>query len=159
MSSEPTRHVPGVEVYRVSQRRSRDTGGADWFADEIAIDFPSVSTAVDRMRDAFLAPEELPREMSVQIRVSALKAFTGTVVVLDMPLPGTCRTCGGRGETWSEPCGPCRGSGETLIRHPVQINVPPRSADGAWVRLRVTTPHALTTHVDVRVTIVNRECA
>lgn len=152
MSGEPTRRLdagPREIARRVAGAPSR----GEWFADEIAIDFPSVGAVVDRMRDAFLAPDELPRALRTEIVLSALEALTGTVVPLDLPVRGTCQACGGRGETWTELCQACRGSGEALFTHAVHVSVPPRVADGACIRLHVSAPHAPPTRVDVRVTI------
>ena len=151
MSSEPGRRLDEAEAAarRVRTRPPR----FDLFADEIAIDFPSVGAVVDRMRDAFLAPEEAPHAVTTEILLSPLDALTGTVVPLAIPVRGLCQACGGRGETWTEPCLPCRGSGEALLTHAVQISVPPRIVDGACIRLHVSTPQAPPTRVDVRVTI------
>lgn len=152
MSSEPTRRLedqPAATPRRVGRLSPR----FDWFADEIAIDFPSVGAVVDRMRDAFLAPEAPTRALCTEISLSAVDAFTGTVVPLEVPVRTTCRDCGGRGETWTEPCGRCQGSGEALFIHAVQVLVPPRVADGAYIRLQVSAPDALLTRVDVRVTV------
>lgn len=140
MSNEPTRRASGVV-----------TDGC--FADEIAIDFPSVDAAVDRMRNAFLAPDERPRALTAEIALSAREAFDGAVVPLDLLVPGTCRSCGGRGETWTEPCGDCGGSGEALFAHSIQVAVPPRVGDGARIRLQLSTPHTALVRVDVLVTI------
>ena len=156
MSRKPIRkRVPRLDDEpREIARRVADLAPRDeWFADEIAIDFPSVGAAVDRMRDSFLAPDELPRALNREIVLSAVEALMGTVVPLDLPVRGTCQACGGRGETWTEPCQPCRGSGEALFTHAVHVSVPPRIADGACIRLHVSGPHAPPTRVDVRVTI------
>ena len=66
---------------------------------------------------------------------------------------GTCPHCGGRGETWTEPCALCCGTGESLFHHPVRVSVPPRVADGARFRFRVTSPDAAPVRVEVRVAI------
>lgn len=105
------------------------------------------------MRDAFLAPDEPPPPLSAAISVSALDAWTGTRVPLDLPVRGTCRACGGRGEIWTDACEPCGGSGEAIFTHPVQVSVPPRVGDGTWIRLQVSTPDAPLTRIDVRVTV------
>jgi hypothetical protein len=152
VSSEPVRRVD--DPRQAAQRRIRRPARRfDCFADEIAIDFPSVSAVVDRIRDAFLAPDEQPPALTTEISLSALDAFTGTVVPLDLPVRGMCQRCGGRGETWTERCTACDGSGETLFTHAVQVAVPARIVDGAYIRLHVSTPHALPTRVDVRVII------
>ena len=152
MSSEPTRRLED-EQGAATRRIRRLPPRFDWFADEVAIDFPSVRAVVDRMRDAFLAPEEQPRAVTTEISLSPLDAFTGTVVPLDLHVRGMCQACGGRGETWTELCPACHGSGDALFTHVVQVFVPPRIFDGACIRLQVSMPHAPPTHVDVRVTI------
>jgi hypothetical protein len=125
-----------------------------WFADEIAIDFPAVDAAIDRMRDAFLAPDEITRGFSAEISLTAVDAITGTVVPLELPIRRTCQPCGGRGETWTECCDACGGSGEALFTHSVQVAVPPGVVNGASIRVHVSPPHALPTCIDVRVRVV-----
>lgn len=125
-----------------------------WFSDEIAIDFPAVDAVIDRMRDAFLAPDETTRGFSTEISLTAVDAITGTVVPLELPVRRTCQPCGGRGETWTECCDACGGSGEALFTHSVQVAVPPGVANGASIRLHVSPPHALPTCIDVRVRVV-----
>ena len=55
------------EVLRdAERRRSYDAGRlsgirADWLADEVAIDFPSVANVLDRMRDSFFGGPPRPR--------------------------------------------------------------------------------------------------
>jgi molecular chaperone DnaJ len=132
-----------------SDRRERFDG----FADEVAIDFPSIDMAVDRMRDAFLALDEWARPLSAEILLSAREAFDGTVVPLEVPVRRVCSSCGGRGEIWAEPCAACDGTGEALVRHPVRLVVPPRVIDGVRFHFRVSAPCAPPTCVEVRVAI------
>ena len=127
----------------------------DCFADEIAIDFPSVELAVERMRDAFLGECEddvLRRE----VLVSRREAWDGLVVPIDVPLRGMCRHCGGRGETWAEPCTDCHGSGTWLHHRSVRVTLPPGVADGARIRFRVSSPDADPVRVEIRIAITNR---
>ena len=42
-------------------------------------------------------------------------------VPLEVPVRCTCHACGGRGETWTEACRRCRGSGIELLRHQLQV--------------------------------------
>jgi len=70
-----------------------------------------------------------------------------------VPVRVTCPHCGGRGETWTEWCHLCRGTGESLLHHPVRVTVPPRVADGARFRFRITSPDASSVRVEVRVAI------
>jgi hypothetical protein len=123
------------------------------FADEVAIDFPSIAVAVDRMRDAFLGPDEPGRPLSAEIMLSRREALDGAIVPLDVPVRRVCPSCGGRGETWAEPCGPCDGTGEALGRHLVRLIVPPHVVDGVRFHLRVSSPFAPLTRVEVRVAV------
>jgi hypothetical protein len=127
-----------------------------WFDDEIAIDFPSLSAAVERMRACFVASSndgEHPRRVLTELRLSPREAFTGVTVPLDVPVRRLCVACGGRGEIWSDPCDPCGGSGEALGRHPVRLVVPPRVQDGDRFALQVSAPSAPPTRVEVRVVL------
>jgi DnaJ-class molecular chaperone len=129
----------------------------DCFADEIAIDFPSVGDLVERVRDAFLGEDAERADgtatHTTEVSLSRRDATRGTVVPLEVPLRGTCRLCGGRGETWTEPCHDCRGTGDALVQHPVRLSVPAGVAHGARLRFRVNAPHAAPLRVVVRVAI------
>ena len=98
------------------------------FADEVAIDFPSVDHVVERLRDAFLGDEaraetlETRETLTTEVSLSRRDATLGTVVPLDVPMRGTCVPCGGRGEIWTEPCPACSGRGDRLVRHPLRVS-------------------------------------
>ena len=123
------------------------------FADEIAIDFPSVGRVVERMRDAFLGEGEDGDLLRAAVSLSQREAFDGMIVPVTVPVPVTCPHCGGRGETWTEPCHLCSGIGHSLCHHPVRVAVPPGVADGACFRFRITSPDASSVRVEVRVAI------
>jgi hypothetical protein len=123
-----------------------------WFADEVAIDFPSVAPAVERMRSAFVA-EERAKTLTAAVEISPREAIEGTTVPLDVPVRCTCRVCGGRGETWSRPCAGCAGSGIELIYHQVHITVPRGVEDGACFRFSVSVRHDLSTPIELRVLV------
>jgi hypothetical protein len=129
---------------------------AEWLDDEVAIDFPSLDEAVERMREAFLAPldegADQP-ELSAELRLSPREAFDGVIVPLDVPIRKLCVACGGRGEIWSEPCGRCNGLGHGIARHPVRLVVPPRVRDGQRFCLSVSFPSASPTRVEVHIAI------
>ena len=123
------------------------------FADEIAIDFPSVGRVVERMRDAFLGEAVGGEVHCTEVLLSKREASDGLVVPVEVPIRATCAECGGRGETWTERCDDCRGTGESVFRHAVRVSVPPGVADGATFRFRVTSPDAAAVRVEVRVAI------
>lgn len=123
-----------------------------WFSDEIAIDFPSVSSVLDRMRDAFFTAEP-PVTLSAEMVLTAREAFDGVTVPFDVPLRRTCGRCGGRGEVWTEWCAACRGLGEVALAHPVRVLVPPRVREGATFRFSVTPPGSPSTVIEVRISI------
>ena len=127
-----------------------------WFADEVAIDFPSVHSAVERMREGFVAASfEDPkrRQLSAELHLSPREAFDGVTVPLDVPVRRLCRACGGRGEVWSDPCEPCDGTGDAIGQHPIRLVVPPRVQDGDRFALSVSVPSAPLTRVEVRVVL------
>jgi hypothetical protein len=126
----------------------------DCFADEIAIDFPSMGNLVPRVRDAFLGERSGEDDThTTEVSVSSRDAWRGTIVPLEVPVRGTCEICGGRGETWTEPCSDCGGTGECHLNHEVRLSVPAGVADGARLRFRVHRPHAAPLRVEVRVAI------
>jgi hypothetical protein len=136
---------------------TRDTDQPlECFADEIAIDFPSVGNLVERVRDAFLGADahaEAAATHTAEVLLSRRDATNGIVVPLEVPLRGTCRRCGGRGETWTEPCAECCGTGEALLQHALRLSVPAGVSHGARLRFRVNAPHAAPLRVEVRVAI------
>ena len=131
------------------RRRSYDAGlmsrgRADWLADEIAIDFPSVASVLDRMRDSFFA-ETRDVSLSAEVVLTPQEAFWGALVPLDVPLRRTCRRCGGRGEVWNDWCAACGGVGEvaavneSLQTNPALVNQSPYE-NGWMVRIRMENP-------------------
>lgn len=122
------------------------------FADEVVVDFPSVAPAVDRMRSAFLV-DERAAALSAAIRLSQREARDGTTVPLEVPVRCTCRDCGGRGETWTEPCVRCQGSGIEFRRHRLRVAVPAGVLDGTCFNFTVTPRHNPPTRVELRVLV------
>ena len=125
---------------------------ADCFADEVVIDFPSVAPAVDRMRRAFLVDERVAPTMAT-IRLSPREAREGAMVPLEVPVSCTCRVCGGRGETWTEPCGCCKGSGAELRRHQLKVAVPAGDPHGTRFNFTVTPRHDHPTRIELRILV------
>jgi molecular chaperone DnaJ len=132
--------------------RMRSAAAQPWFADEIAIDFPSVASVLDRMRDAFFMAEQ-PVTLSAELVLSAQEAMAGTSVPLEIPLRRTCGRCGGRGEVWTDWCAACLGLGEVTAAHPVTVRVPAGVREGAAFRFSITPPGAPSTVVELRIAI------
>jgi DnaJ-class molecular chaperone len=125
---------------------------ASCFADDVVIDFPSVAPAVDRMRQAFVA-DERGEALRAAITLSTREAREGTTVPLEVPVRCTCHTCGGRGETWTEACRPCRGSGVELLRHQLQVLVPAGVIDGTRFCFTVIPRHHPPTRIELQVQV------
>jgi DnaJ-class molecular chaperone len=141
-----------------SRRKSYDTllreksPAVDWMSDEIAIDFPSVSSVLDGMRQSFFG--EMPHaRLSAEIELTPEEAFWGAQVPFLVPLRGTCGHCGGRGEVWEEWCGHCGGTGEVLAEHPLRLRIPAGVRPGMCFRFSIMPPGTLPTMVEVRVSV------
>lgn len=136
--------------YDATLRRS--SSSVNWLSDEIAIDFPSVSSVLDGMRHSFFG--EMPTaRLSAEIELTPEEAFWGAQVPFLVPLRGTCNDCGGRGEVWQEWCDACAGSGEVVAEHPLHLRIPAGVRPGARFRFSVMPPGTLPTMVEVRVTV------
>jgi hypothetical protein len=122
------------------------------FADETAIDFPSVDHFVQRVRQGFLDASGTAM-LRTEVSLSSRAAASGTVVTLDVPLRDPCPLCGGRGEVWTEPCGPCCGTGDQLVNHPIVVTLPPGVVDGARYRFRVNSSSTSPVRVELRVAV------
>jgi hypothetical protein len=150
MSRDSFRSQPLPGVWRSSNPANPPH---DCFADEVAIDFPSVGHFVERVRHGFLGDGGGTEVLTIDVWLSRRDASVGAIVPLEVPLRGTCTGCGGRGETWTEPCAACCGTGDSFVSHPVRLAVPAGVADGARFRFRVSSPHAEPARVEVRVAI------
>jgi DnaJ-class molecular chaperone len=136
---------------RRRQSRPASTARAEWLADEVAIDFPSVASVLDRMQYAFFGAAL--GDLSAEIVLSPLEAFEGTVVPFDVPIRQTCPHCGGRGETWEEWCRLCGGCGDIRGLHEVELRVPAGVREGERFRFSVAPSDAPHTIVDIRISI------
>lgn len=128
----------------------------DPFRDEVAIDFPSTGRFVERVRAGFVGEQRSSVDDTVraEVSVSRHEARRGVVLPLDLSLRSTCHICGGRGETWEDPCAECNSTGETLVPCRVRVHVPPGIADGGELRMRVRAPQATrAVRVDLRVAV------
>jgi hypothetical protein len=118
------------------------------FADEVVVDFPSTASAVQRIRSAFLAGERAAA-LDAAIRLSWRDAAAGAVVPLDVPVRCTCHYCGGRGESWTEPCPCCSGNGSEVLHHQLRVSVPAGVVDGTRFHFTVTPRHHPPTRIEL----------
>jgi hypothetical protein len=125
------------------------TSFARSFADEVAIDFPSVSEAVERMQVAFIERDDSER-LRAEITVSRVDAGRGITVPLEVPVRWTCGHCGGRGEVWGEACDRCDGHGHAFR---LTVSVPAGVADGDRFHFSVTPARGPRTRVELRVAV------
>jgi molecular chaperone DnaJ len=148
------------EVLRDSERRrlydahlaATTHGDVSCLADEVAIDFPSVDSVLDRMRHAFFGgrPAAAP---AIDLPVTPREAFWGGNITLHVPLRRTCAQCGGRGEVWDEGCSACGGAGYRAVRYAVRVRVPAGVREGTCVRFRVSAAGVPDTTIDARIVI------
>jgi DnaJ domain len=125
---------------------------ADCLADEVNVDFPSVLTVLDSMRQSFFGPSAR-FESGPDVVVTAREAFWGAIVPLAVPVRRTCAECGGRGEVWSDWCAECAGIGDRPDFLAVNLRVPAGVLDGRRVRFRVAAPGIGETLIDARIVI------
>lgn len=150
MNREPFRH----HSLRAAWHVARPAATRECFADEIAIDFPSVGHVVERMRDAFLGSDAGADVLATELRLSTVEARHGLTVPIEVPMPRPCASCSGRGGTWRDRCERCAGTGEWVDHHHVRVSLPPGVADGTRFCFRVTAPHAgASVRVEVRVAV------
>jgi hypothetical protein len=122
------------------------------FADEVTIDFPSVAPAVERIRRSFLA-EERADTLRAAVELNDRDAAHGVTIPFTVPVQCTCAECGGRGESWEDTCGRCRGCGFEVLRHAVQVTVPAGVRDGARFCFTVTQRPNRQTRVELCIVV------
>lgn len=141
-----------------NRRRSYDaslrdrTARINWLADEVAIDFPSVSSVLDGMRHSFFGNVPDVRLAAV-VELTPQEAFWGALVPLQIPLRTTCAGCGGRGEAWDEWCAACAGTGEIAAEYPLRLRVPPGARAGSRFRYSVTPPGMAPAMIEISISV------
>jgi hypothetical protein len=147
------RPLPGDPVPASLADRATLSFARTCFADEIAIDFPSIAPAVDRLREMFLATDDEHVAVAAEVALTTRQASDGAIVPLELGLAGLCGGCGGRGESWAEPCGDCAGTGQRARPHHFRLALPPGVAHGARFRFFVAPPAVRPTRVEVTVSV------
>ena len=146
------RRRQSYDAGRTAPRGASEAPHGNWFADEVAIDFPSVTDLLDRMQHDFFGVSA-GEELSAEIVLTPLEAFEGATIPMGVPVRQTCLRCGGRGETWQEWCGACGGCGDVRAYHDVELRVPAGVRAGERFRFSVMPAGAPLTRVDVRISI------
>jgi DnaJ-class molecular chaperone len=123
-------------------------------SDEVAIDFPSSQAAIELFRRDHGEPADAAPSTHAEITISQCQAGTGTMVPMDVSVPRTCSSCGGRGEVWSEHCGHCDGAGQQLHTQRLTVAVPCGVSDGDRFSFSVSLARGPRTRVDVRVAVL-----
>ena len=124
---------------------------AECFADEVAIDFPSLAPLAERLCERFLAGQVNASHQWAEVRLSRDDAAAGRRVPVPIVLPAVCEECGGRGETWQERCGACDGRGSRDVRRDVAVTLPSGVRDGARFLLTVAVADAGVARVQLQV--------
>jgi hypothetical protein len=150
MRGHTIRPVRGDLAGTLSGHDGRDVSRC--FADEVVVDFPSVAPALDRIRRAFLS-DDRPALLVASVHVTARDADIGVTLPITVPVQCTCSGCGGRGESWTDLCAVCAGSGSELRSHQLQVTVPAGIEDGTLVHFAITPPHHPTTRIELRIDV------
>jgi len=122
-------------------------------ADEVAIDFPSSKAAIEYVRRDQFEHGEVGPPVSADLTISPGQAVVGAIVALDVDVPRTCASCGGRGEVWDEPCAPCGGIGHQVRHERLTVAVPAGVSTGDRFSFTIVPPRGPRTRVDVRVAV------
>ena len=126
------------------------------FDDEVAIDFPSMASALEGIRASFFNDASSSSVLTVDLPLSQSEAQRGQRIALNLPLQSMCEPCGGRGETWGDPCAFCGGAGYTTTSQAVEIVVPSGVRDGTRLRFSVSSPLVIATIVEVNIELTHR---
>lgn len=157
MSSRPRGEAGEVCAVLVRCTHGRPQGRWMDPTNEIGIDFPSMTPALDRIRDAFFhTPAGDPDGHPLELVVARDEMGRARDIVLDVPYSVTCPTCGGRGESWGQWCDACGSCGETDIRQSVRVTIPRRVSDGARFVLRVVDRDLGLPEIAVRIKLAAR---
>ena len=138
----------------VARRTGTRQSGEVPDANEVARGFPSMLPIVPRIIGAFFgAPGRIRDTHSRWVELSPREALEGARIPVELPVRPTCPVCGGRGETWAEPCGICVGTGSGHLSHQLELPVPPGVRHGTRLKFSVTPPYAPETHVELRIAV------
>jgi hypothetical protein len=164
----PMKHPPSPQPWPRSKAVWEASPGyvvPTCLADETAIDFPTLLRLADGARRVF-ASEVTEADIAghggagevfaATVHVSGRAAVAGSVVACELMLRDICGSCGGRGESWSDPCSRCASTGYVVVRRRVRLAVPAGVRDGAVYRLRLTRANQSSAKVDVRVVVSPR---
>ena len=124
-----------------------------WFADEVAIDFPSVAPAIERMRSAFLADEHVEDADRGTRDLAARSARRRDRPARRARSGAPAASAADAAKHGRSPARGCAGSGVELMHHQVHITVPAGVEDGACFHFSVSARHDLSTRIELRVLV------
>jgi hypothetical protein len=112
-----------------------------------------VAPLVERLCERFLGGDVEDEHLWAEVRLSRHDAASGRPAPLALLLRAMCPRCGGRGETWQEPCESCEGRGVRRVRREVAVPLPADVRDGAQFVLTVDVAGVGLTRVHLRVSV------
>ena len=144
--------IQGTSLF-VSRREVGQSGEIP-DVNEVAGGFPAMTQIVPRITSAFLSSSEKSRETYRKVvELTPSEALEGTLVPVELLVRPTCPLCGGRGETWSGPCGVCVGTGSGEVSHRLEFSVPPGVRHGTCLGFSVTPSYASESHVELHIAV------
>jgi DnaJ-class molecular chaperone len=117
---------------------ARQGGGGTVSGGESAGDFGSIFESLFRRERGGPRGHAAPRrgqDVETPVEASLEEAFRGTVRVLNLQSPETCKTCGGAGEVAGAICHTCEGMGQITRARRIEVKVPQGVKTGSRVRV------------------------
>ena len=110
------------------RRRSYDArliagGRTEWLDDEVAIDFPSIASLLDRMRDSFFG-DAREAFLSAEVVVSPQEAFWGVLVPLMCRFGGPVRGAGAEARSGRRCASRAAAPARSATAHEMRLRVP-----------------------------------
>ena len=82
--------------------------------------------AVERVREMFVSPDDHVAAIAAHVTWTPRPGVDAAIVPLELGTERLCAGCGGRGESWAEPCHAARAPASARIRITFRLAVPAR---------------------------------